>query len=104
MGDPSRNPFRQSLANGLEILDARLPARVRGPERSGNPTRRDKLRNGVLRDRSRSGLTGTPNKHALHGIANDFASNATRPADSRTIKAFTLPPLGITSRGVHCGL
>src|SRR6516165_11453457 len=36
-------------------------------EQVGNATRRDKLRNGVLRDRSRSSLAGTPNKHALHG-------------------------------------
>jgi hypothetical protein len=49
-------------------------------------------------------LAGTPNKHALHGIADNFSGNAARPADCRPIKAFTGPPLGITSRGVHCGL
>src|SRR5262249_6570217 len=73
-------------------------------EQVGNATRRDKLRNGVLRDRSGSSLAGAPNKHALHGIANDFASNTARPSDRRTVKAFTLPPLGIAPGSVHCRL
>src|SRR6516165_8090905 len=41
-------------------------------EQVGNATRRDKLRNGVLRDRSRSSLAGTPNKHALHGVSDNL--------------------------------
>src|SRR6516165_4242335 len=73
-------------------------------EQVGNATRRDKLRNSVLWDRSRSSLAGTPNKHALHGIANDFASDTARPANGRSIKALTLPPLGVAPGGVHCGL
>jgi hypothetical protein len=49
-------------------------------------------------------LAGSPNKHALHGIANDFASNTARPSDRRSIKALTGPPLRVSPGGVHCGL
>src|SRR6516225_6329276 len=69
-------------------------------EQVGNATRRDKLRNGVLRDRSRSSLAGSPNKHALHGIANDFASDTARPANGRSIKTTPRPPFGIAASSV----
>ena len=45
---------------------------------------------------------GRPTKHLLHSVADNFASDTTRPADNgRLVEAFALPPWRVSAGRVH---